>query len=145
MEMQRWYAHSGKSGDQSDWQLLVDHLQATEDLAGRFGKNLGLENVASLSGLFHDLGKYDPDFPKVLRGENVRVDHSTAGAWALIDLAPPPYKLVAEIVGRGSVDRNNPNTLRLAQGSSRYAATCADAISVAGNAPHECCLSVLRR
>lgn len=99
MEIQRWYAHSGKSGDQSDWQLLADHLQATEELAGRFGKHLGLEKIASLSGLFHDLGKYDPDFPKVLRGENVRVDHSTAGARMLMDIAFPSHKHVAEIAG----------------------------------------------
>lgn len=90
------FAHSGHLSDQSDWQLLTDHLEATAALAAERGAPLGLKNTAATSGLFHDFGKYDPDFERVLRGENISVNHSTAGAALLLDRAPSSLRLVAE-------------------------------------------------
>lgn len=86
--MTLFYAHSGNMQDRSDWQLLPDHLASTSELAARRGDALGLWNSASMAGLFHDFGKYDPAFDRVLCGENVRVDHSTAGGKLLLRRAP---------------------------------------------------------
>ena len=74
------YAHSGRAADRSDWQLLPDHLQATATLAAHRAAPLKLQATAHMAGLFHDFGKYDPAFDRVLSGGNERVDHSTAGA-----------------------------------------------------------------
>lgn len=75
-----FYAHSGSAEDRSDWQALQDHLRATAALAGELGKPLGLEQIAYLAGLYHDLGKYSLPFQRRLTGADIRVDHSTAGA-----------------------------------------------------------------
>ncbi|MCX8508971.1 MAG: CRISPR-associated helicase Cas3' [Rhodobacteraceae bacterium] len=93
-----FYAHSGTSTDRSDWQLLPDHLNKTASFAAERGHALLLAATAHLAGAYHDLGKYDPAFDRILRGENVQVDHSTAGAKLLLDRAPPQMKPLAEIL-----------------------------------------------
>ncbi len=82
-----FFAHSGTPGDTSDWQSLDNHLLETASLAAKFAAPFGLERPAFLTALFHDLGKYDPRFQERLTGKNIRVDHSTAGACVLRELA----------------------------------------------------------
>lgn len=91
------YAHSGTKDGRSDWQTLPDHLEAVERLARARGDRLGLGTAAALAGRLHDLGKYDPAFDRVLRGEKGPVvDHSTAGARVLLDPKSGCPKPVAE-------------------------------------------------
>lgn len=82
-----YFAHSGILHDKSDWQSLREHLQAVAKLAAELADHFGLEKAAYIAGLFHDLGKYNPGFQRRLEGQNVRVDHSTAGAAILTKLA----------------------------------------------------------
>jgi CRISPR-associated endonuclease/helicase Cas3 len=81
-----YYAHSGYREDKSDWQKLADHLHNVAKLSEEFGKPLGIGDAAYVAGLFHDLGKYTAEFQRRLQNENIRVDHSTAGAALLRDL-----------------------------------------------------------
>lgn len=95
-----YFAHSGKLHDKSDWQLLQSHLRETAHLAATFAAPFGLERLAFVTALFHDLGKYDPRFQERLTGKDIRVDHSTAGAVVLRDLAmgsDPCSRLLAEL------------------------------------------------
>ncbi|WP_240602586.1 CRISPR-associated endonuclease Cas3'' [Paracoccus endophyticus] len=78
------WAHSGKNNDHSDWEPLPDHLHRVGALAGELGRPLGLERTSVLAGLFHDLGKFHPQFQARINGAAVRVDHSTAGAAVLM-------------------------------------------------------------
>ncbi len=94
-----FFAHSGSSRDQSDWQPLRDHLLAVAELAATMAAPLGLEKAASLAGLFHDLGKYTAGFQRRLTGADIRVDHSTAGAVMLTAIANGHDKAIAEIIG----------------------------------------------
>jgi CRISPR-associated endonuclease/helicase Cas3 len=94
-----FYAHSGEGdGIRDDWQLLVVHLLAVAELAGKFAPKIGLEQAAFLAGLFHDLGKYDPAFQAYIAGRGDSVDHSTAGAQVLCSLAKGKDKAMAEII-----------------------------------------------
>jgi CRISPR-associated endonuclease/helicase Cas3 len=77
---QRYYAHSGKNSDKSDWQALSDHLSQVGDLAGSRAAVFGAQDWAKLIGLLHDLGKYSEEFQARLEGSNQRADHATAGA-----------------------------------------------------------------
>src|SRR6185437_3299650 len=86
-EIQIYYAHSTSDQTRSNWQPLHEHLRAVADLAGRFGQRLGIEKVARLAGLLHDLGKYTAEFQARLAGAAERVDHSTAGAVVVGQLA----------------------------------------------------------
>ncbi|QBG46194.1 CRISPR-associated endonuclease Cas3'' [Verrucomicrobia bacterium S94] len=73
-----YYAHSN-DGPPSGWQPLEEHLKNVADRAAEFAKPFGGEEWARLAGLWHDLGKYHPDFQRKLKGENIRVVHSEAG------------------------------------------------------------------
>ncbi len=81
----KFHAHSGNQQDKSDWQPLRDHSESVAALAASFAELLGLERAAYFAGLLHDLGKYNPAFQEKLDGALLAVDHSTAGAFILID------------------------------------------------------------
>jgi len=93
-----YYAHSGRCGDRSDWEPLAEHLRRTAERAALFAADLGLEKLAYVTGLFHDLGKYNPDFQRRLDGAKIQVDHSTAGARLLLDLTGGVDRVMAELV-----------------------------------------------
>ena len=92
-----FFAHSGTPGDQSDWQLLDDHLRQTGELASERASIFDLAQTARLAGEMHDFGKYNPEFSDVLRGKNTRVDHSTAGAKQIYDRSTRGQRPWAEI------------------------------------------------
>jgi len=93
-----YFAHSGTRRDKGDWQTLPDHALAVARTAADFARPFGLEKAAYVAGLFHDLGKYDPDFQRRLEGANLRVDHSTAGAATLGSLATGADADIAELI-----------------------------------------------
>lgn len=111
-----FWAHSGRLADRSDWQELDPHLRKVERLARTMGDLIGIGRAAALAGLLHDLGKYDPAFDARLRGEAVRVDHSTAGAAALLaQAAKVDDRMAAELLAytilghhAGLPDRRGP-------------------------------------
>ena len=108
-----FYAHSGTRADRGDWQELTDHLAQVETLAAQRGAPLGLAAAAGVAGRLHDLGKYDPAFDRVLCGENIRVDHSTAGGRVLFDPATGCPKVVAEALAHAILGHHAglPDTL----------------------------------
>lgn len=77
--MADFYAHSGLHSDQSDWQLLADHLSAVGRLAADFANPFAASELANVAGRLHDLGKYTEAFQQRLCG-GARVDHATWGA-----------------------------------------------------------------
>ncbi len=84
----RYYAHSRADRDESEWQLLKDHLTATAELAAELAKPAGLDGLAYAAGLLHDIGKYSAEFQARLRGAARKVDHATAGAREIVKLFP---------------------------------------------------------
>jgi len=85
----KYFAHSGKRSDRSDWQRLDHHAISVARLAAEFAAPFGLERGAYLAGLLHDLGKYTGAFQNRLSGDDGAVDHSTAGAAHILELASP--------------------------------------------------------
>jgi CRISPR-associated endonuclease/helicase Cas3 len=93
-------AHVRRVGDVWDTHPLEMHLHAVGALSESFGDRFGAGSWAGLSGLWHDLGKYAPDFQHYIRDASgyereqahieegrgadgkprQRVDHSAAGA-----------------------------------------------------------------
>jgi CRISPR-associated endonuclease/helicase Cas3 len=78
--MNRPLAHSANaSGQVHD---LADHLRAVAHLAASFADKFGARDLGHFAGLWHDLGKFHPDFQAYL-GDPERSrgpDHSSAGA-----------------------------------------------------------------
>lgn len=96
-----YFAHSTAVENRSNWQTLPDHLNRVASLAESFAGRIGIGKAARLAGSLHDLGKYTPAFQARLDGGKERVDHSTAGAAMVLQLAQaarPDDRIVAELV-----------------------------------------------
>jgi len=69
-----------RRSDNGRVQPLAEHLRNTAKKAGDFAKAFGARNWGLAAGLLHDDGKAVEAFQRRVRGANIRVDHSTAGA-----------------------------------------------------------------
>ena len=59
-----YFAHSANhAGQRHD---LVDHLRSVAGMASGFATPLDAETLAYYAGLWHDLGKFHPDFQAYL-------------------------------------------------------------------------------
>lgn len=93
-----YYAHSTGNPDRSDWQPLAEHLNGVGSGAECRGAKFGASRAALLAGLAHDLGKYTVAFDRRLAGSLALIDHSTAGAQAVLQLAKGSDRGMAELV-----------------------------------------------
>lgn len=88
------YAHSANA--LGERHLLVDHLRAVADTARELAEPFGGGDVASLAGLWHDVGKADPEWQRRLiecelgARQSIGIDHKCAGA-LLADEAGCPW------------------------------------------------------
>ena len=78
-----YIAHRTEDGRE---QPLIDHLRGTARLCEAFAQPFGAGALGRELGLAHDAGKYSRAFQRRIRGEDVRVDHSTAGAQEIAPL-----------------------------------------------------------
>ena len=61
-------------------QSVLEHLDGTAGRCAGFASAFGAGEQGRLAGLAHDIGKYSDAFQRRLKGADIRVDHSTAGA-----------------------------------------------------------------
>jgi len=90
-----YYAHSLDGKPSEDWQSLEEHLKNVAEKARTFADAFGAGNWGYLAGLWHDVGKYSPDFQLKIHAANGlhvsgetrtgRVNHSTAGALLAVE------------------------------------------------------------
>ena len=90
------YAHT--RNDQGKRHDLVDHLQAVAALASQFAAPFGASELAHYLGLWHDLGKFNPDFQNYLlqaeTGKRSRgPDHKAAGVHVALEQKLGPLAL----------------------------------------------------
>ena len=71
------YAHS--QNPRGEWHGLVDHLRAVAETTAEFADVFGARDYGYWLGLWHDVGKFDPDFQRYLQGRGDGVDHKRAG------------------------------------------------------------------
>jgi CRISPR-associated helicase Cas3/CRISPR-associated endonuclease Cas3-HD len=75
----KYYAHSSDNPEQS-WQEIIDHSRNTAIIAANYSSKFNAKEFGYICGLLHDIGKYSQEFQNKLKGETIRVDHSTASA-----------------------------------------------------------------
>ncbi|MFX4302755.1 CRISPR-associated helicase Cas3' [Alicyclobacillus tolerans] len=92
-----FYAHTREDGQ---YQKLKDHLEGVATLSMRYAEVFGVGYLGYLAGILHDIGKYSHIFQKRIRGEHVRVDHSTAGAQWIVK-----SETVRDYLGTTHLDR----------------------------------------
>ena len=74
-----FYAHS--ANDEGQKHILDDHLRATAEIAGNFASSFDSRLPAYYAGLWHDIGKFNPEFQNYLEGKTKSgPDHKGAGA-----------------------------------------------------------------
>lgn len=76
----RVYAHTKPDAPEDTWESLPEHLHIVATLARRFAGAFNAGDWGHLAGLWHDLGKYRPEFQQRLRGERIHAPHSGIGA-----------------------------------------------------------------
>ena len=76
-------------------QTVLEHSLNTAELCKQFATP-EFQEIAYIAGLAHDLGKWEEDFQKRMRGDSVSVEHSIDGAIEVNKLLPYPIgKLLA--------------------------------------------------
>jgi len=102
MAENQFYAHSRENEPQSQWHLLIDHLNRTASLASQFAAPFKASAWARAVGLWHDIGKYSSEYQARLMAlaqspedPAPKVDHSTAGAQSAVLRFGDPGKILA--------------------------------------------------
>ncbi len=76
-----YYAHSKEGLPLAEWQTVREHAENVAALCVRFTEKWCSEEFAFDLGLLHDVGKYQPDFQRRIRGDpSLRVEHAFCGA-----------------------------------------------------------------
>jgi CRISPR-associated endonuclease/helicase Cas3 len=94
------YAHTPAPGS-TVWHPLIDHLVGVAELARGFAEPFGAGELAYQLGLWHDVGKANPDFQAYLKRcytdpsqKGTGPDHKAAGSALAAEHAPPLTLLV---------------------------------------------------
>jgi CRISPR-associated endonuclease/helicase Cas3 len=104
-----FYAHSLPNEPASEWQPLKEHLQAVSHLAQTFATAFDSADWGRLAGLWHDLGKYRPEFQSHISGDTTRVDHAIVGALLAMSKDPQAgLPLALAIAGHHGAGLANP-------------------------------------
>jgi len=74
--MPTFYAHSSDVEPTTKWQTLEDHLRSVAQLASDFAQAFQSGPWGYCAGLWHDLGKYQPEFQQRLLGAHISVEYS---------------------------------------------------------------------
>ncbi|OGR02434.1 MAG: CRISPR-associated helicase/endonuclease Cas3 [Deltaproteobacteria bacterium RIFOXYA12_FULL_61_11] len=91
---------------ETTWHPLEAHLEAVAKLACEFAAPFSASGWANLAGLWHDLGKFAPEFQEYLRRSNDahleskpgRVDHSSAGGRHAVKSVGPLGRVLAYVI-----------------------------------------------
>ena len=98
----QFYAHSRLGEEQQNWELLDDHLRQVAARAEIFAGAFGAGPWGRLAGLWHDLGKYRPEFQARLRGEQVQAEHAGVGAALALEKGSAGLPVAFAIAGHHS-------------------------------------------
>ncbi len=94
-----YYAHKSEDGRT---QTMKEHAAGVAALAGEFARAFGFREYGKIIGQGHDVGKYAKAFQERLNGENIKYEHSSAGAYLLakkgIETHDPVYMMLAHTI-----------------------------------------------
>ena len=72
-----WKAHINE--DLKEIQTVKEHSENTAAICRDFSIP-ALKDILYMTGLLHDIGKYQVSFQERINGKNIKVEHSTCGA-----------------------------------------------------------------
>lgn len=80
--------YAAHKSDDGRTQTVDEHLSGTANLAEGFAASFGAGEYGYCAGKLHDAGKYSAEFQRHILRNGPKVDHSTAGAQAVLEVAP---------------------------------------------------------
>jgi CRISPR-associated endonuclease/helicase Cas3 len=89
-----FFSHS-RAETQDAWELLEDHLDDVARRCAAFSADFDSSQWGYLAGLWHDIGKYQHDFQRRIRGERVQAPHAGVGAALALRTAAPLAFVIA--------------------------------------------------
>jgi len=92
------HTHPDHPDDESKWEPLERHLREVAELTREYSHAFGAENWGWFAGLWHDLGKFHPDFQRKLRGDHVQIEHTGSGAALAKDLSGTYWETLAFVI-----------------------------------------------
>ena len=93
--MTEFHAHS--ANEDGTRHGLVDHLTAVAKIAGEFCEPFGSRDAGFYAGLWHDIGKFNPEFQRYLDGERQSgPDHKGAGAKLALNNRLEPLAMLVQ-------------------------------------------------
>ena len=116
-------------------QPLYEHNTHTKQLAKKFGQKLNCENICSIAGELHDIGKSQKAFQIYIRkaaaGEFVQkgsINHSSAGAKYIMDTFAksdnPFVILTAEIIAEAIISHHGLKDFISPDGDLKFQKSC---------------------
>ena len=107
--MENYIAHTADDGR---IQSVKQHLEQTAELSSA-NAVLKFKDIAYCCGLYHDLGKYSPEFQKYIRGVGAKTVHACLGAMRVIDKGMANRKSYAHMLGcrTAALGTTIPNSL----------------------------------
>lgn len=106
--LEAFYAHTKEDAPPELWQSLEEHLMNVAETAATFASAFDAQPWGYAAGLWHDLGKYSPNFQAYLRRNSTddahraeqceRVDHSSAGAQFAVEQLGVAGHLLAYVI-----------------------------------------------
>jgi CRISPR-associated endonuclease/helicase Cas3 len=99
MNLGPFYAHTPAEGSET-WHSLEQHLTEVAQRTKNFAAHLGAEDLGYYAGLWHDLGKYNPEFQAYLKAcakdeqHTKSVPHAVHGAILAAESIPPIAPLI---------------------------------------------------
>ena len=92
-DLTKAFAHS--ENPHGEWHELIDHLEGVAERAREFADALGAPEYGYLLGLWHDVGKFHPQFQEYLHGRIPRGgDHKGAGAVLAVQCLGPAAMVI---------------------------------------------------
>ncbi|MEX2238904.1 MAG: CRISPR-associated helicase Cas3' [Dehalococcoidia bacterium] len=93
-------------------QELAEHLKGVAELAAEFAEPLGVRELGYYAGLWHDIGKFDPEWQEYLARNDPRErghgpDHKAAGAMLAGEVSAPYLGLILQAHHGGLVNRTD--------------------------------------
>src|SRR5258706_4371113 len=111
------YAHSGPGAPGSNWHCLEDHLRSVSNLAGDNAEKWSARSVAAIAGLWHDLGKYAPDWQMFLRevGMDAPADDAEPEEGSTSRRRGPDHSTARAIHARAKLEKISPRIGQLVE------------------------------
>ncbi len=105
MSLSQNFAHTPSPNYPDRWHDLKEHLTDVAEGTSRFADKLGAKTLGHYAGLWHDLGKYNPEFQKYLRNCHIaqqagkdpkseKIPHAVYGAILADEICPSLAPLI---------------------------------------------------